>query len=310
MELRHLRYFVAVAEEEHLGRAARRLHVSPPPLSKQIQQLEEELGVALFARIGRGLKLTDAGRLFLEKARAILGEVGRSVAEVQATSRGDLGHLTVGFTETGTHAELIPAATAEMRRRHAGVGIELVPLTWTDAFPALVARRVDTALCNIVPTEPGLDSVRLFSDRIVLALPRHHRLAKRRAVSARELHDEPFIWIPRSALPEAFRDSAAELAERGLTFNVVIEARSTATRIALVAAGMGLTFILESTRALLPASVVSRPISEVALTVDSVLAWRQEDAGSAILRSWREIVVGLARARRGPVRVEEAARAR
>src|SRR5512141_538035 len=98
MELRHLRYFVAVAEEEHLGRAARRLHVSPPPLSKQIQQLEDELGVPLFARIGRGLQLTEGGRVFLGRARGILADVAKSVTDVQAIARGEAGHLTLGFT--------------------------------------------------------------------------------------------------------------------------------------------------------------------------------------------------------------------
>jgi DNA-binding transcriptional LysR family regulator len=309
MELRHLRYFVAVAEEEHLGRAARRLHVSPPPLSKQIRQLEEELGAALFARVGRGLKLTEAGRVFLERARAVLSEVARSVAAVQATSRGDRGHLTVGFTETGPHAEIVPAATAELRRRHAGVAIELVPMNWPDEIPALLARRIDAALCNGVPDEPGLDSVRLLRERIVLALPRDHPLARNRTVSVRAIRDEPFIWLPRSALSDAFRRSIAEFAARGASVNVVVEARSTATRVGMVAAGMGLTFVLESTRTLLPPNVVLRPVSDLPLTVDSVLAWRREDVGSPVLRSWREIVQSVARAR-GPARPEEPARAR
>ncbi len=297
MELRHLRYFVAVAEEEHLGRAARRLHVSPPPLSKQIQQLEEELGVPLFARVGRGLKLTEGGRLFLGRARAILADVGRSVAAVQATARGEAGHLVVGFTETGTFAEMVPAVAASMRQRHPNVSLELQPMGWREMVPALLAGRLDAALGNEVPAEPALRSALLLTERIVLALPSQHPLARQERVTSRELRDVPFVWLPRAALPDTFRQTVAELAARGVTFNVVVEARSTVTRLAMVAAGMGVTFALESTRAMLPPGVVLRPVCDVQLTVSSVLAWRGDADGWPVLRSWRDLALEFARRR-------------
>ncbi len=301
MELRHLRYFVAVAEEEHLGRAARRLHVSPPPLSKQIQQLEDELGVPLFARIGRGLQLTESGRLFLVKARAILGDVSDAVAAVQSASRGDAGHLTLGFTETSTYATIVPEIMAQLRKRHPHVGIELLAMNPPELAAALGSGRIDAGFGNDEPSDTALHAVTLLRERVLIALPRDHRLAARKTIPARELVGESFVWMPRSALPEVFQRATAELEARGFAFETAVEARSSAMRIAMVAAGMGVTIVLESTAPAIPSSIVLRPIADFRLTFDSVLAWRAADEGSVLLRSLREIAETVARSRRPPV---------
>jgi DNA-binding transcriptional LysR family regulator len=297
MELRHLRYFVAVAEEQHLGRAARRLHVSPPPLSKQIQQLEQELGVALFARLGRGLQLTEGGRLFLEKARAILADVAKSVTAVQAAARGEVGHVTLGFTETSTHATIIPEITAELRRRHPHVAIELRTMNPPDQVAALVAGRIDVSFGNDEPSDPVIRFEVLLRERVLVALPRDHRLAARKAVRPDDLHGESFIGMPRSSLPESFQRASAALGAHGVVLEVVAEARSVAMRIAMVAAGMGVTIVLESTAPAIPKTLVLRPIADFDHTFDSVLAWRAADEDSALVRSLREIAGTAARAR-------------
>jgi DNA-binding transcriptional LysR family regulator len=296
MELRHLRYFVAVAEEQHLGRAARRLHVSPPPLSKQVQQLEEELGVALFARVGRGLQLTEGGRLFLEKAHAILADVAKSVTAVQAAARGEAGHVTLGFTETSTHATMIPEITAELRRRHPHVGIELLTMNPADQIAALAAGRIDASFGNDEPTDPAIRFDVLLRERVLVALPRDHRLAARKAVRVDDLRGESFVWMPRSSLPEVFQRAAATLAARGFAMDVAVEARSSAMRIAMVAAGMAITIVLESTAPAIPKTLVLRPIVDFDLTFDSVLAWRAADADSVLVRSLRGIAASVVRA--------------
>lgn len=299
MELRHLRYFVAVAEEEHLGRAARRLHVSPPPLSKQVQQLEQELGLPLFARIGRGLRLTDAGRLFLVRARTILGEVTASVAAVQAAARGEAGHVALGFAETSTYATMIPEIVAELRRRHPHVAIELLAMNPTDLVAALSSGRIDASFGNDESGDPATHGVVVLRERVLVALPREHRLAARKVVRASELVKESFVWMPRSAMPEVFQRATEWIAARGYTLEVAVEARSSAMRIAMVAAGMGITFVLESTAPSIPRGVVLRPVSDFQLTFDSVLTWRAADERSVLLRSLREITGEVAGTRRG-----------
>jgi len=294
MELRHLRYFVAVAEEEHLGRAARRLHVSPPPLSQQIKQLEEELGVSLFARIGRGLQLTDAGRAFLERARAILAEVSRSVTETQATARGEAGRISLGFTETPTYAAMLPLITAELRKRHPSVAMELSAMTSPEERTALLEGRIDASFGNDTPNDPRLQSQRLVSERLLVAFPRGHRLAGHRSVTVRDIDREPIVWMVRSDVPEAFQKLTDELRAKGFGANIALEARSVQMRLAMVAAGLGVTVGIESMIATAPDDVVLRPLSDVRLTFDSVLSWRAADFGSPVLRSLREIAEAVA----------------
>jgi DNA-binding transcriptional LysR family regulator len=296
MELRHLRYFVAVAEEEHLGRAARRLHVSPSPLSQQIQQLEEELGVALFARIGRGLQLTDAGRAFLARARAMLADLSRSVAEIRSASRGEAGRISLGFTETTTYAAMLPAITAQLSERHPRVALELSAMTSFEERGALLDGRIDAAFGNDTPDDRRLRSQRLVAERVMVALPRRHRLAARRAVTLRDIEHEPIVWMARSDVPEAFQKLADQVRARGFGAQIALEARSVHMRLAMVASGLGVTVEIESTEPVLPDAVVLRPLSDITMTVDSVLSWRAADQGSVVLRSLREIAEAVARA--------------
>jgi DNA-binding transcriptional LysR family regulator len=298
MELRHLRYFVAVAEEQHVGRAALRLHVSPPALSKCVRELEEELRTPLFARVGRGLKLVRSGRVLLERARAVLADVARAAAAAQAAGRGEIGHLAVGFVESATFATMIPQVVERMRRRHPGVTLELVPVSWSDQIPALLDGRIGAVFCYHPPDDGRIRAVPLLLERIVIALPRRHPLAARRAVSARDLQGEPFVWMPPAAIPAPLRRVMADFAVRGLSPNVVVEARSSTTRLGLVAAGMGVTALLESTRSVVPPGIVLRPLSDAPFAIQSVLAWRTEDDADRVVGSLRDIANALASARR------------
>ncbi|MCU1278272.1 MAG: LysR family regulatory protein CidR [bacterium] len=285
MELRHLRYFVAVAEEEHVGRAARRLHVSASPLSRQIQQLANEIGVELFVREGRRIRLTDAGKALLEQARDLLTGIDRAVAIVQAASRGEVGRLRIGFVESARFAQLIPHVVRRFRCGHPNVAIDLLPMRSHEQWMALDAGRIDAALNYNVGNEPsGFKVEPLWVERVMVVVPREHPLVRRRRIFARDLAGEPMIWTSRDHAPYYSDLVRAALQERGIEPNVVVETPSNATRMSLVASGAGIAFTV-------PASttgfhdIVARPVADIRIEVTSVIAWRGRDAASRMLRS-------------------------
>jgi DNA-binding transcriptional LysR family regulator len=293
LELRHLRYFLAVASEEHLGRAASRLHVSASPLSRQIQELERELGVELFERVGRGLRLTDAGRAFQKGAQAVLGQLEAVARTTRSVALGDSGHLSVAFVETRQLAEMMPEIVVRVRARHPHLGIELSPLSSPEQHEALRAGQIDAGFSHHLPSDGALRAQALFSERMLLAVPAGHRLAKLRRVSARLLADEVFIWVPKHVRPDLHHEVESALRTQGVSFRVGLEARSTSTRLSLVASRMGLTLVTESTRLQVPKQVVLKPLSDVKIELRTWLLWRAADERSAVLRSLREIALSL-----------------
>src|SRR5258706_5992609 len=152
MELRHLRYFVAVGEEEHFGRAAERLHVVQPALTRQVRQLEEELGCALFERLKWGVRLTEAGKSFLEEARRLLTDLGRGVDRTRLVAQGKVGRVRVGFSETATHGGELPSILRHFRASWPDVRLELFPGTSISAGEQLRNREVDVAFVYIPPS--------------------------------------------------------------------------------------------------------------------------------------------------------------
>ena len=288
MELRHLRYFMAVFDERHVGRAAARLRISASPLSRQLRELQEEVGTPLLQRVGRGIRVSEAGQVFAADARAILAAVDAAVAKLQAAARGEVGHLAIGFVESAAFAALIPAVVGAFRRRHAGVTLELQPLTNEELRVALRARRIDAALSfGLVDPEPGARTEVLFAERIMMALPRSHPLARRKRIRLRDLDGEPFVW---SARPERspFLDTMwALLRAQGVDPRIVIESRSTVTRLSLVASGAGMTFVAASVSR--SREVVIRPVTDLRALAKAHMAWRPEDERSPLLRSLREI---------------------
>jgi DNA-binding transcriptional LysR family regulator len=283
MELRHLRYFVAVAEEEHFGRAARRRHLSQPPLSRQIQQLAEELGLELFQPSGRGVRLTNAGRAFLDGARATLAEAQLAIRTARRAATGEIGHLAIGFVDNSTYAGIVPEIVARLRARRPQLTIDLQVLTTAGQWEALRERHIDAGYCYYSPDDPGVRSEVIYRDRVVLALPRSHALAKRPAVRARDLVGEPFVWFPRRLSPRYYDQIVGTLEAHGATLNVVQEGATDATRLALVASGLGLTLVVESVGALRPRQIVFRRLADLPLEVEALVCWRAEDERSPLL---------------------------
>ncbi len=205
MELRHLRYFVVVAEEQNVTRAAERLHVSQPPLSRQIHDLENELGVGLFRRTAKSLALTEAGKIFLNEARAVLLRVDRAVETVRTVAQGDRGQLRIGYAPSLT-VELLPKALRTFERERPGVRVSLHDLSTEECVQKLTARKIDVALTVRLsgPRMRGLTFEKLVTYPLCCAVGVAHPLAKKRSVALAQLRRERFMIYSRADYPEYF----------------------------------------------------------------------------------------------------------
>ncbi|HLK60431.1 MAG TPA: LysR substrate-binding domain-containing protein [Chthonomonadaceae bacterium] len=248
MELRHLRYFIAVAEELHFGRAAERLCIAQPPLSQQIRQLEQELGFALFTRTQRRVEITPAGHLFLDEARELLANLEKAVAAGRRVARGEVGWLGIGFVGTATY-EFLPAVLSAFRERYPEVELVLRELVSAKQAQALRDRRIHVGLARPAIQEEGIVSETVVREALVAALPESHPLAARERLSLPALAAEPFILFPRQPRPSYAEAILALCAEAGFRPHVVQETAEIHTAISLVAAGLGVTIV--------PASVQS-----------------------------------------------------
>lgn len=299
MELRHLRYFTAVADEEHVGRAAARLHVSPSPLSRQIHELEREIGTPLLERVGRRVRLSPAGTVFAVEARAILAAVDRAVLQAQAAERGEVGHLAIGFVESPVVTPLIPRIAGEFRRGHPGVTLELLPLASDELRVALQSQRVAAALFfGVVDPDPALRFELLFRESIGLAMPRAHPLARRKSVRIADLHDQAFVWSPRPERAPFLDTMWALLRTQGVTPRVVVESRSSATRLSLVASGVGLAFVSQTTPH--SAQVVVRQVTDLKVEARAYLAWRPDEEDAPLIVSLRGLTRAAVKSRPAP----------
>lgn len=296
MELRHLRYFVAVAEELHFGRAADRLHMAQPPLSQAIRKLEAELGVQLLARSTRRVELTPAGAAYLGRAREILGSVGSAAEEARRVASGIAGHLALGCVGSATYS-LMPALARSLREELPGVEIEfrgemLVP----DLIAALTAGEIDLALLR-TPAERGtlaglFEDVTLETvqrDRLIAILPEEHRLAQRRRLRLQDLREEDLIIHSghgRSVMNELLTGLARDA---GFSWRIRHEVTETSTLVTFVAAGLGVAVAPEPVAQLGITGAVYRPLVPASLGVDLAAATRIGDDSPQLARALRTL---------------------
>lgn len=272
VELRHLRYFLAVAEEKHFGRAADRLHMAQPPLSSQIKQLEAELGTVLLERTTRKVELTEAGALLMERARQILAEVEATRTDVAEVGRGAAGVLRVGFSGTATY-RLMPEIVRVARERFPLVRLQISGEMLTPQMEeALLENRLDAAILRPPVQSADLSIDPIQESRIVVALNRQHPLANQTGpIDTHELADENIVGYPRGS---SVSSVVSELTRRaGFRPRIVQEATETSTLIALVGAGLGAAFVPGSQSLPLNSSIVIRPLSET-VTVGMGTAWK------------------------------------
>ena len=283
MELRHLRYFVAVGEEEHFGRAAERLHVVQPALTRQVRQLEDELGCALFERLKRGVRLTEAGQAFLAEARRLLADLERGVDRTRLVAQGKVGRLRVGFADTATYSGALPAILRDFRASWPDVRLELFPSSSVAAGEQLCAQEVDVAFVYILPTNlRALQTHTISVERWVLALPHAHPLVTRTRVRLGDLTREPFVWFPREVAPLLYDRVLATCHAAGVTLQIVQEVNNPTTMLSLVAGGIGLSFTIQSAARTKPESVVLREVEDLRLTVEFSAIWREDNPVPAL----------------------------
>lgn len=245
MELRHLRYFVAVAEELHFTRAAERLHIGQPPLSQQIQALEAELGVSLLDRSSRRVALTEAGRHFLRRAQEILRETEQAAEQARRVARGETGELSVGFTSSLPFTSFLPQVVKNFRQHCPDVALTLREMTSLAQIHAVADGSLDIGLVRRPegPLPEGAVLRDLLSHPLRVVIQADHPLAARPALAVADLRDEPFVMHPRAAGAGIYRQLQRLCREAGFEPRVVQEAREATTLIGLCAAGLGLTIL-------------------------------------------------------------------
>jgi DNA-binding transcriptional LysR family regulator len=249
MELRHLRYFVAVAEELHFTRAAERLGMAQPPLSQQIRGLERELGVQLFRRTKRKVELTEVGRVFLEGARRVIREAERAAGDAERAARGEIGHLEIGFVGTAA-VEALPGILRRYRERFPDVRLGLHQHSTTEQVSMLRAGAIHIGLVRQPVRDAALAVETVAREATLAVVPEDHRLADRDQIDLGELADERFILFPR-ALGPGPHDLIVGLCNlAGFTPRIDQEAVEMHTITGLVAAGLGVSLVPESTRQL------------------------------------------------------------
>ena len=286
-----LRCFVAVAEELHFHRAAARLNMTQPPLSRQIQLLEHALGVGLLLRGNRAVKLTPAGEAFLRDARRMLRLAERATEHARRIARGQAGRLTIGFTAASGYG-VLPRLVGLLRARLPEVELELREMVSMEQLEALQAGRIDLALLRPMASRPGLRSVRLLREPLLLALPRDHALASRPDAGIAELAGQPLITYP-PAEGRYLHDLVMGLFQvSGVVPARVQYVSQTHSILALVGAGLGLALVPEAAGRLCPEGVVLRPVpGDIPLAAELALAWREDGenpAAPAVLAALRE----------------------
>lgn len=286
MELRHLRYFVTIAEELNFRRAGERLHVSQSPLSRQMKDLEEEMGVELFAPEGRGIKLTAAGKAFAERGRSILSSVEVAVDEARGIAEGRLGTVSIGF-ETGTTfmGSMLSLAVA-FRRRAPKVGLQLTPMSSAEQWAALRQGTITFGYGAYAPSDEALDHFEMARDRLGLLISADHPLAQRKRLRLADLGAERILLQPRQLYPRLHADIITAAREQGASLRVTAEVLDLEALLALVGVGDAVTFASE--KFLAPASQTSllwRQVEDLHLHLSEVVAWRVADEGTPVVRA-------------------------
>jgi DNA-binding transcriptional LysR family regulator len=298
VELRHLRYFVAVAEELHLGRAAERLRIAQPPLSRQIRDLEREVGTPLFERVPRGVELTPAGRAFLPEARLTLAQAERAQRTARRAAQGETGRLRVGFVETAADAAVLPDVLGFFRMHLPDVGVSLFEMDALQQAEALRTERIDLGILHSLPTDAAqwLRVEPVYDDPIVAAVPQTHALAGRARLTLKELATESFVLFPRPAAPVLYDALIARCRAAGFSPRVVQEAAGWHTLAGLVAAGVGVAFVPESLAELRRPGVVYVPLRGLRVELRMVAAWKR-GARSPVRERFVTTLRTIARAR-------------
>jgi DNA-binding transcriptional LysR family regulator len=276
VELRHLRYFVAVAEELHFGRAAARLGIAQPPLSQQIRRLEELLDTELFHRTSRRVELTEAGRELLEGARRTLAQAEDTIIATQRTGRGETGSLTVAFAASVMFISL-PTVIRTFRARYPSVHLELRELPTAPQLAALHTREIDIGFVRQPGKDKALAMETVMTEPLLIGLHKSHPLASKENLPLKALAKENFVLFPRDVAPGLHAQVFTVCKEAGFTPHVTQESRELYTTVSLVEAGLGVTIVPASVQKMGWTGVTYKPIPSPTAQSRIAMAWRADD---------------------------------
>jgi DNA-binding transcriptional LysR family regulator len=289
MDLRSLNYFIAVAQEQNIGRAAVRLNISQPPLTRQIHQLEEELGTQLFIRTPKGVELTQAGELLFQEARNIRALVEQATERTQRAGQGKLGRIDVGIFGSGI-LDAVPSLLLNFRTAHPDVNIVLHTLSKGEQIEALRQRRITVGFNRMLGPQADIQVELVKTEVLLVAVNEQHPLARQAAISFHDLEDQPLVLFPSSTRPN-FIDKVVDLCrEAGFVPKVAQEVGDAVTGIALVASGFGLCLVPESVTCLKLPGVIYLPLKDAPHAfIDLSCIYRRDDQ-SPILAAFLKVL--------------------
>jgi DNA-binding transcriptional LysR family regulator len=271
--IRHLWLFLAVAEEQNFGRAAKRLGMSQPPLSEQIQILEQALKVTLFERSRRGARLTPVGAAILPAVRKFADQLQRLEQAVEEAVAGQSAMLTIGAISTAMF-DVLPGVIEQLKIQYPQLTVSVREIDSVEAIPALEAGDIDLAFARLDGAfGASIQSFPLTEDRLMVALPVDHPLASRKRISLASLATEPLVMFSRNVSPVYFDNLIATCRASGFSPRVLHEVRSVASQIAFVSCGQGIALVPASLKKLAPSNVVLRPLSQKLNVVTTAVAW-------------------------------------
>lgn len=289
MDIRHLKSFIVVAEELNIGRAALRLHISQPPLTRQIQQVEQELNVQLFVRTPRGVELTQAGDMFLAEARNIRYLMEQAIERTVRAGQGKLGRLDIGIFGTGI-LSVIPQLLQLFRYTHPDVKVILHTMTKGEQIEALRQKRITIGFHRMPLVHPDIENLLLINEALYLAVNEDHPLSQQESVSFMDLDKQPLVLFPRGDRPN-FVDKVIELCSTmGFTPDVSQVVGDAVTGVALVAGGFGMSIVPKSATTLKLPGVVYRPFSNAFPTHVDLSCVHRKDDQSAILQAFLAVI--------------------
>ncbi|MEW5286711.1 LysR family transcriptional regulator [Klebsiella michiganensis] len=294
IELRHLRYFIAVAEELHFGHAAARLNISQPPLSQQIQILEQQIGARLFARTNRSVSLTEAGRQFLADSRQILSQVDDAAARAARLHHGETGELRIGFTSSAPFIKAVSDTLSTFRRRYPDVHIQTRETNTREQIVPLNEGALDLGLMRNTQLPDTLVWERVLREPLLAMVPRDHPLASKPRVSLRELAREPFVFFDPHVGTGLYDDILGLMRRYDLTPAITQEVGEAMTIIGLVAAGLGVSILPASFRRVQLLEMCWLPIEEQDAVSEMLLVWSKHHEQGQAARRFRESLLASA----------------
>jgi DNA-binding transcriptional LysR family regulator len=283
MELRHLRYFIAVAAEGNFTRAAKKLGIGQPPLSQQIKSLEHELGVELLRRTAYGAELTPAGEAFRIEAQRVLEGAERATRAAQRAARGETGHLRIGFTGSAAFNPIVPALIHRFKRQYPCVDLSLEEANTANLLQGLADERLDAVFFRPARIPPqGVRMHRLADEPMKIVLPSTHPLARKKRLPLTALANEPFVFVPGSAGATIYDEVVRACIEAGFSPQLAQPAPQVSSVVNLVAAGLGVSIVPVSIAQVLLKEVRYIDVQGSKLCAQLALGWRESDLSGAL----------------------------